>query len=269
MPPPHIPSMHDSAPGMRDSQPTGLSILAAGRYRNDQGVDKVLHTHPTWEVVYYLEGRIGCRVGDRVPEVWPGVLLVVPPQVVHGEVAAEPWACYYLQLRGVMRGVWPSVVHEGAGEALGHTVRAMVDEWRSSQEHREQMLALLLGQLDILLRRSRQRRVATAAEVHVREFERHLEERSAERLAMPELAREVGVSYSYLRGHFVRLRGLTPTQRLHQLRCHQAIDIIRTSDLSLELVAESCGFASASHLSHHVLRATGKRPGAFRAARGA
>jgi AraC-like DNA-binding protein len=259
-----IQSMHDSTIAMRNSRPAVRTIQTAGSYRNERGVDKPLHTHPSWEIVYYLKGKIGCRVGDRVQNVWPGVLLVIPPQVTHGEVATQPWACHYLHLdRGVPEG-WPPVVQEGVQEPLGHIIGALVEEWRAADSDRETMLELLLGQLDIVMRRSRERRPATTAETQVQALERLLEERSGERLAMPDLAREVGVSYSHLRVQFVRLRGLTPTRRLHQIRCRQAIDMIRNSDLNLEAIADTCGYASASHMSHHLVRATGRRPGAFR-----
>ena len=259
-------SMRDSTNTMRVLHPGPSMIQTAGTYRNDRGIDKPLHTHPSWEIVYYLEGKIGCRVGGRIQDVWPGVLLVIPPQVTHGEVAREPWACHYLHLdRGLPEG-WPSVVHEGTREKLGHIVGSMVEEWRASDLDHETMLALLLGQLDIVLRRSRDRRPLTTGEVQVQALERLLQERSGERLAMLDLAREVGVSYSHLRAQFVRLRGMTPTQRLHQIRCRQAVDMIRNSDLSLEAIADTCGYASASHMSHHLVRATGRRPGAFRTA---
>jgi AraC-like DNA-binding protein len=259
-------SMRDLTVSMRESRRSERAIQTAGSYRNELGVDKPLHTHPSWEIVYYLEGKIGCRVGDRVQDVWPGVLLVIPPRVSHGEVAREPWACHFLHLdRGLPEG-WPSVVHEGAREKLGHIVGALVEEWRTGDPERETMLELLLAQLDIVLRRSLTRRPPTAAEAQVQALERLLEERSGQNLAMPDLAREVGVSYSHLRAQFVRLRGLTPMQRLHQIRCRQAIDMIRNSDLNLEAIADTCGYASASHMSHHLLRATGRRPGAFRAA---
>jgi AraC-like DNA-binding protein len=256
--------MHDSTIAMRVSHPPPCMIQTAGSYRNERGVGKPLHTHPSWEIVYYLEGKIGCRVGDRVQDVWPGVLLVIPPQVTHGEIAAEPWACHYVHLDGAVPEAWPLSVQEGTREKLGYVVSAIVEEWRACGSDREAMLELLLGQLDIVLRRSGERRPLTVAEAQVQALELLLEKRSGERLAMSDLTREVGISYSHLRAQFVRLRGLTPTQRLHQIRCRQAIDMIRNSDLNLESIAETCGYASASHMSHHLVRATGKRPGAFR-----
>ncbi len=257
--------MHDSLPVMRTTQPAEPTVLAAGRYRDEWGADKQLHSHPTWEVVYYLKGDLGCRIGDSIRRVGPGEALVIPPGTVHGETARQPWACYYLLLEGAEPTRWPCFVKDDAERTLGHLCQVLVGEWRSTHWHREQMLALLLGQLDIVMRRSGDGAHPSAAEMHVREFERVLEERFVEHPTISSLAREVGVSYSYLRAQFVRLRGQTPTQRLQHLRAQQALAMIRNSDQSLELIAHLCGYASASHLSRHIVRVTGKRPGRVRA----
>ena len=192
------------------------------------------------------------------------MLLVIPPGKVHGEIAQQPWSCYYVLLEGLGPADWPLLTQDTAGGQLGQVCGALVQEWRSQQRERELMLSLLLGQLGVLLRRSRHASLPSAAERHVREFERVLEERFVERVTIAELAREVRVSGSYLRAQFVRLRGQTPSERLQQLRAQQARAMIQSSDHGLEVIAELCGYASASHLSYHIKRATGQRPGAFR-----
>lgn len=257
--------MHNSLQAMRTTQPGEPTVIAAGRYKDERGTGKPLHSHPTWEVVYYLEGKLLCRIGDGAREVRPGAVLVIPPGTVHGEIAGEPWACYYLLLEGSEPTRWPEFAQDDAGRTLGHLCQVLVGEWRSTQRYREKMLALLLGQLDLVLRRSGVGSPPNAAERRVREFERVLEERFVEHPTISDLAREVGVSYSYLRAQFVRLRGQTPMERLQELRAQQALAMIRNSDQKLELIAELCGYASASHLSRHMVRATGKRPGKLRA----
>jgi AraC-like DNA-binding protein len=39
-----------------------------------------------------------------------------------------------------------------------------------------------------------------------------------------------------------------------------ALNLLRTSDITIEAVALQCGYDSASHLSRHIKRATGKAP---------
>jgi transcriptional regulator GlxA family with amidase domain len=126
------------------------------------------------------------------------------------------------------------------------------------------MLSLLLGQIDILLRRAYVQRRLSPRERLVRDAERWLEERFAERVVLKDLASEVGVSPSYLSAQFMRLRGRTPMAYLQELRVQHALMLVRNSNLGLETIASLCGYDSASHLSRHVKRATGKSPGSFR-----
>jgi transcriptional regulator GlxA family with amidase domain len=51
---------------------------------------------------------------------------------------------------------------------------------------------------------------------------------------------------------------------LQEIRVRHALNLLRTSDITIEAVALQCGYDSASHLSRHIKRATGKTPGSLR-----
>jgi transcriptional regulator GlxA family with amidase domain len=127
------------------------------------------------------------------------------------------------------------------------------------------MLTALLKQLDILLRRAREEDRVSGAERLVREAECLLEERFATPVTVKEIAQELGVSYSSLHTSFVKLRGSTPKAYMQQLRVQHALTMLGNASLTLEAVAQLCGYHSASHLSRHVKSMTGRSPGTFRA----
>jgi AraC-like DNA-binding protein len=67
--------------------------------------------------------------------------------------------------------------------------------------------------------------------------------------AIPGLARELGVAYSYFRREFKRHTGLAPYQYVRQMRLEKARRLIGNSSESLQAIADRLGFASPYHLS--------------------
>lgn len=258
-------AMHNSPLTLHKSTFSGLELQSAGCSRNPTGAGKSLHTHNVWEMVYYLEGRPQCRMADRVIDTYPGLLLTIPPGCPHGEVARGPWSCYYLLIDSASFGDEVLQLVDDPERPAHAVISNLVREWASEREHRLGMLSLLLGQLHILLRRMAPLVALSSAEHLVRRFERLLEERFTDAITISGLCAELGVSESYMRALFSRLRGQSPMHRLQQLRARHAVGAIQSSDQSLEVIAETCGYASASHLSRHIKKVTGRSPGEFRA----
>ncbi len=67
--------------------------------------------------------------------------------------------------------------------------------------------------------------------------------------AIPGVARELGVAYSYFRREFKRHTGLAPYQYVRQMRLEKARRLIGNSSESLQTIADRLGFASPFHLS--------------------
>jgi len=141
---------------------------------------------------------------------------------------------------------------------------SLVREWTSRYANRVEMLAVLLRQLDLQLRRAHEHPALSRGERVVHEVERLFHERLSTSLCVTDVAQEVGVWPTMLREYFARWRGQPPLARINALRVEHALALLRTSDFTLEAIADLCGFDSPSHLSRHVKRVTGQRPGAFR-----
>jgi AraC-like DNA-binding protein len=226
--------------------------------------DVQLHQHPVVELVYYLKGHVHCRVGEQVFDCRPGMMVTIPPHVIHGEKVLETFTCVYILLETPPYLPWPQLYIDDAHGTFANLCSVLVRESNGQAPDREAMIDTLIQQCDILLRRANDQHNVPAAERLVQEGERLLKERFSSQLTIGELAATLDVSPSYLRAQFVRLRGQTPKAYLQALRVQHAVAMIRNSDLSLEAVARLCGYDSSSHLSRHVMRATGQRPGAFR-----
>lgn len=251
---------------------SSVQLLNAAAYSAARGHDFPPHRHTCWELVFYREGRIEAPIGDEVFLTRPGVLLLTPPGVTHAERALTAYSNYYITLVAPEETDWPRSVNDDARGSLGYLFRALVEEYSSQtkgnsarlQHETESLLALLMGQLELYLRRAQASAPVPAGEQLVREAERIFEENTSQTLSMGGLANRIGVAPSVLRAHFATFRGYSPSAALFRVRLRQALSLLQSSDLSLREIATTCGFHSPSHLSRHVKAATGETPGAWR-----
>lgn len=83
--------------------------------------------------------------------------------------------------------------------------------------------------------------------------------------SLKEVAHRFGVSREHLTRVFTDELTETPYHWVNERRLEHALTLLRDSDLSLAVVAEQAGYASAHTLSRQVRAKTGFGPGAYRA----
>jgi AraC family transcriptional activator FtrA len=91
--------------------------------------------------------------------------------------------------------------------------------------------------------------------------ERHL----ADELTTDRLARQVHVSKRTLARRFPETTGMSPAEWVAGLRIARAKELLETTALPVERVAERCGFGSAFALRHHFRKRLETSPTAYRA----
>jgi AraC family transcriptional activator FtrA len=90
--------------------------------------------------------------------------------------------------------------------------------------------------------------------------------RLGEPLSVEELAAHMSVSARTLARRFTDQLGVSPGQWLLAQRIAAARELLESSDLPLETVAQRVGLSSATNLRRRFLRALGTTPGAYRGA---
>ncbi len=78
------------------------------------------------------------------------------------------------------------------------------------------------------------------------------------------LSESVGVSPQHLARLFAAHVGATPTEYLWRVRTEHAIELIRSTGLTIATIAAQCGFRTPFHLSRRVRDAVGASPRALR-----
>ena len=87
-------------------------------------------------------------------------------------------------------------------------------------------------------------------------------------LSVPELARPCRVSESGLYAAFRTVKGCTPVEMWHRMQTEKAVDMLLTTDLSIEEICEKLGFCSASYFRKILRTYTGKTPREIRKSMG-
>lgn len=86
-----------------------------------------------------------------------------------------------------------------------------------------------------------------------------------EPLTLADLARHAGVSVRTLTRRFHAESGVSPLQWLLHQRVERAKELLETTALGMDRIAQACGLGTADSLRTHLVRRTGLTPSAYRA----
>src|SRR5687767_3751147 len=90
-------TMHDFSNLLHQSQPPALRVIRAGQWDAAAGRDYPIHRHTLWEIAYYRAGHVECSIGNHMFDGRPGVLLVIPPGAMHGDIARTAYQNIWIQ----------------------------------------------------------------------------------------------------------------------------------------------------------------------------
>ncbi|GAA1572807.1 hypothetical protein GCM10009804_31680 [Kribbella hippodromi] len=127
-------------------------ILGAGIHTAAPGKDYPLHAHTSWELVYYVSGRITCPVGPKTYAATPGTVLLTPPSTWHAEQSRTGYTNRFLQVDAASNHPWPRLCYDDAGHTLGRVFDALVHESTHPSPDSDELSQLLLKELDVRLR---------------------------------------------------------------------------------------------------------------------
>lgn len=171
------------------------------------------------------------------------------------------------QLNGLANVHIPTHFHPSEPEYLASTLKAMIQAWHDPSPV-SQLDAQKLGtQIVIsLLRDFGTFDSGKGRSASLDWLQSYLSLHLAEPIRVREMARQGGFSPSRFASIVRQVFGMPPHRYLLHLRVQHAQDLLERSDLTLEMIAQYCGFSDVHHFAKVFKRQTGATPGAVRKA---
>ena len=153
----------------------------------------------------------------------------------------------------------PDYLPAPENDKLREKIRAIVEEYtveRNTTLKIATMILSVLTDLDATCRKNRYQNYGEEryAELCKRFVAAHIEEK----ISVPEIARNVGLSVGYLSGVFKRVTGQTIVEYVNASKLSLAEELVVSKGLSVKEASEACGFSDASYLSRLYKKYYGK-----------
>jgi AraC-like DNA-binding protein len=225
------------------------------------------------ELVWMLRGRARLMTADGQIALSPGQLLLLPPGVAHSlswdPVHPSRHGYVHFAAGDLPRSVQlrPMTPHDPLAGLCAYLLwlgRRAQNDWRPRVHATLRFLldVFVSGPLPDTEPAPTLAPPLTAALDHLRLVWSPLPLR---RIGVEELAGVALVSRGYLNRLFRTAFGHGPAAAMEYARCSRAETLLTRTDLTVEAIAQQCGFADPSHFSHRFTAIHGLPPTAYRA----
>lgn len=255
-----------------------------------------LHYHNCLEIGLCVSGSGQVRLMDTYYPFSAGSVILAPKGVYHNQDYANEQMIYWRYLvinddallrslpgryRGDIASLLDSFGHSGLfldGSRISGAdaiVQMMFDLRRRDGSEASAELELCVILLLHLIARSADNSPLTAkgdtADVHKRQpiepALAYIYEHYKEDIHVSALARSCSMSESYFRKVFIRIMGQSPLDYVNAYRIHRAMNLLRTTNDSIQSIAVRAGFSSIAAFNRNFKRHAGKSPGEWRRSR--
>lgn len=190
----------------------------------------------------------------------------------------QPWEFYFLLFRPQpLLPLWEEI-KAGLGEAPfidpgSVPIRYLRDITREAHAGRitdPYIASSLLYQFMMELARLSSNGTRSESEwpAAVREAARFIEANYRSMVSQEILAETLRISKFHLLRTFNKHTGVTPNEYLNRIRIEKAVELLRTTDHSIEAIAVQVGYSTGSYFIKVFRKLTGQTPGDFRAGNG-
>lgn len=220
-----------------------------------------------------VAGTIICRSRGQSVTLQPGSVLLLDCTQPHSYFAAEPAEIYFVHINGSMIEPLYRCFYQSFGLAAStdrldlfvQTIAGMIDQIGEHGLLREtQASSQLYALLMLLAESARTGAVAEKELAAIEDIQRYILRHLEEKLTIEHLAERLGYSASHFSRLFRQAAGQSPYQFITRARIDRARHLLSTSRLSVQEIAEGCGFPNLSNFCHAFREACGMTPGAFR-----
>ena len=224
-----------------------------------------MHHHKNYELIAYTQGRgiVWTLSGTFLVEA--GKIMIMPPKTPHRTISECGLESVYIlgDFGGVFQFELPVLLADNAEGESAALIRIL---YRNRYENSDYITALCNALAHVLLQNlTMEDDISLAVKRIVDEIIQNFHDHDLE---LNELLNASGYAEDYVRAHFKRITGKTPTAFLHDLRIKRACYLmeIYRSTRSLSEIAAQCGYTDYVFFSKKFKSITGVSPREYRCA---
>lgn len=249
-----------------------LSITSA-KYENDW--TSYPHSHYFTEIFFIKSGKGYMQIENKSIPISADSLIIIGAQVVHTEYSnpSAPLDYYVLGVEGLKLNTDEEAEYHHVPASADSTfirqcfeniLREMHDKRNGYVEICQHYLAILIlyfCRKDNISYEAAQIRNSNHEFYKVKRF---IDHNYQSKITLDSLAKNCSLSKYYLSHRFSELYGKSPIAYLNDVRLTAAMDLLLTTNHSIEEIANSTGFSSASYFSQSFQKKYQKSPQQFR-----
>ena len=272
--------LHDSRAPIKDkSRP--LIVTSCGTYRL-----KTVKRLPTWrpkgrldyQLLYIVSGKghFYFHGEDRV--VYAGRMVLIQPRQEQryeyfGEDKTEVYWVHFTgsDVKNILRSynipMDDPIFYSGASSTYSYLFKEMIHELQTCKTGYEDLLAMYLRQIFLLVQRTRQEERPTVSTYIQEEMEfarRYFNEHYNEPISIQEYAESRNMSVCYFQRNFKQIVKHTPMQYLLTIRVNNAASLLETTDYSMAEIAAIVGYEDPLYFSRLFRKIKGVSPRDYR-----
>ena len=219
-----------------------IQFFVRQNYKRDYSIQR--HTHPCYELVYYLEGTGTSGIDKTQYHFEKDTFALVKPNTIHSESSDNNSKVFFIGF------TTDEPLTEGMYYNNTTPIRELMEEIEREMENKKpyykRMLNLLVDKIVLYLLRYP---VNDAKEkANFEDILTYIKMNANKNVSVQQMAFNLGYSYDYFRQLFVEKTGMSAKKYLTNLKITNAKEYLLNTDYSVNKIARITGFSSPSHL---------------------
>ncbi len=258
-----------------------LIVGSCGTYRL-----KTVRKLPTWrprgrldyQLLYVVSGKTHFYFGKEERIVTAGhMVLIQPRQEQHyeyfGEEKPEVYWVHFTgsNVKNILRSyeipMDDPVFYSGASSTYAYLFKEMINELQTCRTGYQELLAMYLRQIFLLVQRSRQEQkpaVSTYIQEEMEYARRYFNEHYNEQISIKDYAESRCMSVSWFMRNFKQIVNHTPMQYLLSIRVNNAASLLESTDYDIVDIAAIVGYEDPLYFSRLFRKLKGMSPTEYR-----
>ena len=243
-----------------------------------------MHYHLFYEIYTLASGKRRYFIGDKIYDVYPGDVIVIPVAEVHRTSALDDkgfdrFVIYFDQQ--VADSLIASVGEEAFGEFINSgclslskrdidtvtgAIADMMREEKAPRPHSDAVVRNLLEKIIMLIMRNGEKKERNDKEGadKIQEVTRYVNQNFKSQISLKDAAGLAFMEKTYFSKKFKQLTGFGFKEYLTLIRLREAESLLRDTTLSVSEISEACGFAGSNYFGDAFKKEKGVSPSEFR-----